>query len=308
VLFSLIVPTYNCANFIDRLVDNLVDIKRQIEVELVICDDASTDGTYDSLLADERLAGAIIIKNETNMGVSYTRNRAVSISTGSFLVFQDCDDISLVGRFQVHKEHLSKSDSLSYVSSKKIYSHLTRDIFMENVDNAKVSIRNLSRFIFLGEEITNLPSGAWPSSCLAVRRSCFVETGGFRENFRRLEDVDFLMRAVQKGFGISGSSTIGVVRFDVAGEHNSAFSNLTGELQLLENYSCDHLSRREILYSKCWLIARANYFRQKFAKAAFFFGFSLLLSPIHAARRSLKRLPGRLAFDQSVRSTEGRRL
>lgn len=153
MLFSLIISTYNCANFLDRLIENLAHLQKELELEIVVCDDASTDGTYERLVSDKRITKAIVIKNDSNMGVSYTRNRAASVSTGKILVFQDCDDISLVKRFQLHERHLTNFDCLSYVSSQKVYSGLKRDIVFENVEDAKVSSRSLCRFIFLGERI-----------------------------------------------------------------------------------------------------------------------------------------------------------
>lgn len=61
------------------------------ELELIVCDDASTDGTSDLLASvdDSRLR---VIRNETNIGAGPSRDRAIATARGTWLAVIDADD------------------------------------------------------------------------------------------------------------------------------------------------------------------------------------------------------------------------
>ncbi len=62
--------------------------------ELLIVDDASTDGTTAALERRvQSLNQARLIANETNLGVARSRNKAVSQARGDYIWFIDCDDV-----------------------------------------------------------------------------------------------------------------------------------------------------------------------------------------------------------------------
>lgn len=140
-----------------------------------------------------------------------------------------------------------------------------------------------------------------------MRRSTFVEMGGFSSAFRRLEDVEFLIRSIQRGYTISGSSSIGVIRYDVAGNHNTGHANRDGELQLLKKYSPGMLTKRESLHSRFWLMARADYFHKNYVRAILLLILSFLVSPIRVLYRSMRGMPKRISLDRNLQSFQEKR-
>lgn len=60
-------------------------------IELIICDDASTDATLDTIneINDARIK---VITNEKNMGAGTARDRAISYAAGKWVAFIDADD------------------------------------------------------------------------------------------------------------------------------------------------------------------------------------------------------------------------
>lgn len=91
-LVSIIMPSYNTANFIG---DAIMSVLAQSydNWELLIVDDCSTDGTdaiVESFLSDQRIH---YLKNEKNSGAAVSRNRALEIASGKWIAFLDSDDL-----------------------------------------------------------------------------------------------------------------------------------------------------------------------------------------------------------------------
>lgn len=92
--FSLIVPVYNTAPFLDRCLESIVSQDFQ-DWELILIDDGSTDGSSDLCdrwaAKDER----ICCYHQQNRGVSAARNRALLHARGTWIWFIDSDDYIL---------------------------------------------------------------------------------------------------------------------------------------------------------------------------------------------------------------------
>ncbi len=83
--------TYNSSKFI---IESIVSILNQTfkNFELIICDDNSTDNTWEIICSynDDRI---IKIKNERNLGEYQNRNKAIALAKGEWIIFIDGDDI-----------------------------------------------------------------------------------------------------------------------------------------------------------------------------------------------------------------------
>ncbi len=89
-MISVIIPTYNRERTILRAVRSVLD-QTYGDIELIVVDDGSQDGTADALKAvsDPRLR---LIKTESNMGACAARNLGVAMAQGEWVAFQDSDD------------------------------------------------------------------------------------------------------------------------------------------------------------------------------------------------------------------------
>ncbi len=98
-IFSVIMPAYNCERFISEAIESVLNQSFQ-EFELIIVDDASTDRTAERVEAfnDDRIH---FIRNEKNIGVSETRNRAIALSKGLYIAFLDSDDAWLENKLYI---------------------------------------------------------------------------------------------------------------------------------------------------------------------------------------------------------------
>ena len=92
-LVSIIMPTYNCGQFIEESIRSCRDQTRK-NWELIVMDDCSTDDTKERV---ERIAAQDPrVKYHTlaqNSGAAVARTEAMRIATGGYIAFLDSDDL-----------------------------------------------------------------------------------------------------------------------------------------------------------------------------------------------------------------------
>lgn len=107
-LFSVITPTFNCAEYILRSYGFL---KKQTESnwEWILVDDGSTDNTkvIIEIIKDERIK---FISYKDNKGRGYARNLGLKNSSGQIIVIWDIDDIYFPNRLQIIKSNIKNND------------------------------------------------------------------------------------------------------------------------------------------------------------------------------------------------------
>lgn len=89
IRISLIVPVYNGEKTIARCIDSILG-QSMANLELIVIDDGSTDGTGDICRSydDARL----VYRRKENGGVSTARNLGISMARGQYVGFVDADD------------------------------------------------------------------------------------------------------------------------------------------------------------------------------------------------------------------------
>ena len=91
-LVSVIIPAYNVEKYIRECVYSVLN-QTYKDIEIIIVDDGSTDGT--SNICDElrRESGnKIIVKHKANEGLGYARNTGMDLASGKYVYFLDSDD------------------------------------------------------------------------------------------------------------------------------------------------------------------------------------------------------------------------
>lgn len=92
-LVSVVMPAYNAARYIGEAIESVIS-QSFGNWELIIIDDGSSDGTAQAACRYKERDGRIsLYSNDTNLGVSMTRRKGVSISRGEWIAFLDADDV-----------------------------------------------------------------------------------------------------------------------------------------------------------------------------------------------------------------------
>ncbi len=89
-LVSVVIPAHNAEQTLRRALDSVFSQSYR-NIEIVVADDCSTDGTSEVLdrYGDPRLKR---IRNDTRGGVSVARNAAIEAASGDLIAFLDADD------------------------------------------------------------------------------------------------------------------------------------------------------------------------------------------------------------------------
>ena len=90
---SVVIPVFNGAPFVSEAVTS-VWAQTVKEVEIIVVDDGSTDGTQAVLAELERTAGITCFQQDHG-GPARSRNRGIEAARGELVALLDCDDVWL---------------------------------------------------------------------------------------------------------------------------------------------------------------------------------------------------------------------
>ena len=206
-LVSVLIPTYNRADRLPQAVESVVE-QNVPDLEIIIVDDGSTDGTGSVVEAMSRRGINIqYIWNEKNRGAGYSRDRAFHIATGKYIAFIDSDDRWLPGKLGAQVDILDRYSQIDFLFSDFI-----------NVDGrtgARANCFDLNREALAFLQTCALEDGLWlvedrmiPAllqkmfvqlGTVLLRRDVFETAGSFDESLRGPEDFEFCLRAAVFG-------------------------------------------------------------------------------------------------------------
>lgn len=88
---SIIMPVYNVEHYLREAIESVL-AQTDVEMEILLVDDGSTDGS--GAICDEysERYDNVVIFHQTNQGVSVARNTALSNAHGEYITFIDSDD------------------------------------------------------------------------------------------------------------------------------------------------------------------------------------------------------------------------
>ena len=113
---SIIMGIYNCEKFLSEAIDSIL-AQTYTDWELIMCNDASTDGTlaiakeYEAKYPDK----IKVIENETNSYLAYSLNHCLEYATGYYIGRMDGDDISVPERFEKEMKFLKDHPDVDMV-------------------------------------------------------------------------------------------------------------------------------------------------------------------------------------------------
>lgn len=117
VKISVIMSVLNGEQYMSKGIDSIINQTYQ-DWEFIICDDGSTDNTWNILQnyakKDKRIKS---IKNEKNYGLAYSLNKCIELAQSDILARQDADDESDIHRFEKQYKYMKKHPEYSIVGT-----------------------------------------------------------------------------------------------------------------------------------------------------------------------------------------------
>ncbi|MBO0712496.1 MAG: glycosyltransferase family 2 protein, partial [Acetobacteraceae bacterium] len=188
---SIVLATHNRAACLPRAIASAL-AQGDVRLELIVVDDASTDGTpaYLASLADPRIR---VIRAEHNLGPSGARNLGVEAARAGIVAFIDSDDAYRPGRLAAPLAAFAREPELVCVLSSAV------KFDRAEPRQARIPAVKLAPPAFEWALIADLiPVEA---TSITVRRAPALAVGGFCEKLRLTEDREFLIRLARKGAG-----------------------------------------------------------------------------------------------------------
>lgn len=90
-LVSVIIPVYNCEEYIQKCLDSIYS-QSYDSFEIIVVDDGSTDGSLRILRQNAKKHSNITLIEQANKGQGFTRNHALKLANGEYVLFVDADD------------------------------------------------------------------------------------------------------------------------------------------------------------------------------------------------------------------------
>lgn len=172
-LISIIMATYNRANYIKEALDSIMKQTFK-DYEIIVADDGSTDNTKDIL---EKYEGIRYLLLE-HSGIAMTRNAAVSAARGKWIAFLDSDDLWKEEKLQKQVDYIQAHPDCRIVYTK--FSNFT-DV-PENVLDQRQ------------QELLQVDDIEWylPSALADAR--LFAEVGMFDKKWEPNDDTEWNFR------------------------------------------------------------------------------------------------------------------
>ena len=110
-LLTVIMPSYNAERFIAESIESVL-AQTVEDWELIVVDDASSDGTLDIVAEFQRRDSRIrLVAEDANHGPADARNRGLDQARGDLIAFLDSDDSYLPDHFEMHLRALRAAPS-----------------------------------------------------------------------------------------------------------------------------------------------------------------------------------------------------
>ena len=158
---SIVIPCYNVEKYVEKCIKSIMN-QTYSDLEVIVIDDKSTDGTYDVLLKlkKEYNDRFILLQNEKNSGLAYTRNFGVKKATGKYIGFIDSDDYVAPDYYEVLAEKILNDKSDLVVND------------IQLVDESGNNIGNVVKSCILDEvsKVSIIDNGLAASACNKLLR------------------------------------------------------------------------------------------------------------------------------------------
>ncbi len=223
---SIIIPCYNSAGTITKLLDSLKDID-YANYEVIVVDDASKDNSRELI----KNYDVKLIESERNSGAANSRNLGAKHAKGDILLFLDADTVAEKNMLKEVNRFFQDNKDASCVLGAYSKEAANKGKFQ--------SFKALIEYFWIKD--LNKCDYFMPA-CGAVKKDVFNKVGGFNTNYKGADVEDF-----EFGYRLSKEETI----------------NLDKNIQVLHHFP-NFKSCTKNYFKRCFLWTRLFLKRRKF--------------------------------------------
>lgn len=179
-VISVIMPCFNAEKYLAEAIESVLEQTFK-DIELIIVDDGSTDGSAAVL---GRYSSRIKLLRQENRGPMYARNRGIAEASGEFVAFLDADDFWRKDCLELLYKSLTNCDAaIAYCGWQNLGpGDYVGPLYLPPDYESDDKIKSF------------LSTCPWPIHAALSRRSAIIDAGGFSTHHAACEDYDLWLR------------------------------------------------------------------------------------------------------------------
>lgn len=206
---SVVMAVYNGAPHLSATIDSVLS-QAGVELEFIIVDDGSSDGTPALLDSYAKRARNVRIIRQSNAGLTKALIAGCNVARGEFIARQDVGDISVPGRLRKQLDCAREHPEAGLVSCG------TRFVGPagEHLYDVQLDPKDIERGL-LGLDLRSIKGPSHHGSAF-YSRALYERVGGYRPEFYFAQDLDLWIRLTECGPHVQVAEILYQARFTVA--------------------------------------------------------------------------------------------
>lgn len=227
IRLSIIVVNWNTREITRACLESVRHWVRAIPHEVILVDNASSDGSADMVRRD--FPDVRLIANEENVGFGRANNQAMRVARGEYFFLLNSDTLLFDDSVDRFTEKVAAEPDVGIAGCRLLFEDRRLQSSCARFPSLRLALlEELVLYKLLSRERQGevLLGGYWPhhrtrdvdavwGAAMLVRRQVFEETGGFDERmFMYGEDLDWCMRVRDRGWRIRFHHDCSIVHLD----------------------------------------------------------------------------------------------
>ncbi|MDD5559392.1 glycosyltransferase [Candidatus Methylomirabilis sp.] len=183
---TVLIPVYNRERYVATAIESIL-AQSFIDFELLLIDDASTDGSVEILRTYTTDSRVRLVCNEQNLGIPRTRNRGIDLARGEYIAMLDSDDWAYPRRLEKQVAFLDRHKDFAVVGAWAT----------EMDENGRSLSRDKRRFVSPGELQSRLLFRCSLCNSSIMARTAVLREYRYREQYAVCEDFDLFVRVAK---------------------------------------------------------------------------------------------------------------
>ena len=211
---SIVIVNYNSKLLLEQCIESIKKATRQIDTEIIVVDNNSTDGSKEYLPA--KITGIKFIFNDKNEGFAKASNKGFKNSSGKYILFLNPDTIltdtclaDCISFFETHPDAgavgvrmLDGKRKFLKESKRGLPSPATSFYKLFGLASIFPTSKTFAKY-YQGHlpEKENNPVEVLSGAFMMIKREVFEKVNGFDEDFFMYgEDIDLSIRITRSGY------------------------------------------------------------------------------------------------------------
>lgn len=179
---------YNGSSFLDQCIESVLK-QTFTDFEFLIVDDTSTDSSLEMIFSWARKDSRIsVIKNNSNIGLTKSLNKAIEMAKGEYIARIDADDLCYPERLERQVAFLESNPNCVLVGS---WAEI-----IDDKNNVLRTVKYPTESVDIKEDL--IKYNPFFHSSIMVRKDALSTVGSYNENFRFAQDYELYFRLAQK--------------------------------------------------------------------------------------------------------------